>query len=256
VGGPSNGWTFNVTTTGALQWIAFNAGASDSNNTADGVITANTWTHVTAVRDGSGNLYIYKNGVNVLTATVSANVNTAGALRIGSAGGTTQWWGGRICMVSIWSGTALSDSLVSRLIYLDKVDLPTPKTWSRTRSITSVINQWLISGVTTTDTTSRNLYGLRTWDVDDSTELSGDVYSADLMNIMETPRPIITASFDVLDSSSVLPTIAPLDVAEYEGDLFQVLDVRHDISPETWEVSLVLDRTRNDMTDGSPLLPA
>jgi hypothetical protein len=50
--------------------------------------------------------------------------------------------------------------------------------------------------------------------------------------------------------------MGPLDVVEYDGDLYQVLDIRHDISLASWGVSLILDRTRNDMTDGSPLLPA
>lgn len=250
-----NGWTMTVLTSGRLRFQAFNASAVVVDaQSASGAIVANTWTHVAVVRSGSS-VWTVINGTFGSAATVSGTIpNTAASLRIGSNAGSAEWFDGRLCMLSVWA-SSLTQAQIQRLIDLDHVELPSPRSWVEARSITSVINHWLIGGVTTKKTTSVNTYGRRTWDVDDTKEISGDVYSSDLMDVMADPRPIITATFDVLDDSSVLIDIAPLTLALYDGTLYQVLQVQHDVAPDRWQVTLTLDRTQNDMTGAGPVLP-
>lgn len=253
--GPTDGYHVQVLSTGALRFRSYNGGsASATVDSAAGVITANTWHHIAIVRDGSA-LRLYVDTELVQTGTAGTMPSTSVGLRFGADVGPSGWWDGRLCMFAIWTTTALTQAQLATLVYLDYVTLPTPKTWRTARSIANVINHWLIDGVTYSDATSISTYGRRTWDVD-TTKAIPDTYSSELRTIMKDPRPIVTATFDVLDSSSVLIDIAPLTIALYDGTFYQVLDVRHDVSPSTWGVTLILDRTQNDMTDGSPLLPA
>lgn len=251
-----NGWTWTILTNGRVRFQAFNASSTVVDaQSANGSIVANTWTHVAIVRSGSS-VWPVINGVFGTAATVSGTIpNTAAARRMGSNAGSSEWYDGRLCMVSVWS-VALSTAL-KRLIYLDHVELPTPRSWLETRSITSVINHWLVAGTTYSDATSISTYGRRSFDADDSTSLiaPAGTYPSALRTVMKDPRPIVTATYSVTDGSSVLIDIAPLTLALYDGTLYQVLQVQHDISPDRWDVTLTLDRTQSDMTDGVPLLP-
>lgn len=260
----ANGWEVKIDyANAALRYRVRNTSATTVDVvTPNSTVPTTSWFHWAVVRDGS-DLRIYlataANGyvpTLQVTGTAVTPPNTTTGFMIGSRAATTNWFGGRQCMVAVWPSTALTQANLDQLVNLGVVDLPTPKTWQVSRSITSVINHWLIGGVASSRSTSISTYGRRTWDVDSSTELSGSVYSADLKTVMKDPRPIVSATFDILDSSSVLLTMGPLDIVEYDGDIYQVLDIRHTISTATWEVALTLDRTRNDMTDGSPLLPA
>lgn len=250
--GPS-GWQLRVETSGVLTCAVSNAGSIGS--VASSALTANEWTHFAVVRDGSA-LRLYVDAGLVDSDTLSGSmVDTATSLTIGTDG--TGWFGGRLTMLSVWRDDALTQAQLNTLVYLDYVDLPTPTSWATQRSITSVINHWLIAGVTTTDTTSVTAYGRRSFNVDDSTLMDDpDAYTSDLRTIMKDPRPIVTATYDVLDSSSVLIDIAPLTLVLYDGTYYQVLDVRHSVSPAAWGVTLILDRTQNDMTTGELMLPA
>lgn len=253
--GPTDGYHVKVLSTGALRFRSYSGGsASATVDSAAGVITANTWHHIAIVRNGS-DLHLYVDAELVQTGTAGTMPSTTVGLRFGADVGPSDWWDGRLCMFAIWTSDALTQAQLDTLIYLDYVTLPTPMTWVTSRSIANVINHWLIDGVTYSDATSISTYGRRTWDVD-TTKAIPDTYSSELRTIMKDPRPIVTATYSVTSTSSPLITLAPLSIALYDGSFYQVLDVRHDIGPSEWRVTLILDRTQNDMTDGSPLLPA
>lgn len=252
--GPTDGYHVQVLSTGALRFRSYSGGSATATvDSAAGVITANAWHHIAIVRDGSA-LRLYVDAELVQTGTAGTMPSTSVGLRLGADTGPSDWWDGRLCMFAIWESAALTQAQLATLVYLDHVTLPEARAWRTARSIANVINHWLVGGVTHSDATSIGTYGRRTWDVD-TTKGGGSTYSADLRGVMKDPRPIVTATYDVTDSASVLLGIAPLDIVLHDGTLYQVLDVRHDVSPSTWGVTLTLDRTQNDMTDASPLLP-
>lgn len=193
------------------------------------------------------------------SATSVAPPNTAASFRWGSRGGTTEWYGGRMQSGAVWDADALTEGQLQRLVDMDLVDLDgalTPASWTQSRGITSVINHWEIGVTTTKDAGSIADYGLRTWDVSDTLDLSGFAYGADLMTIMSEPRPLVTATFHVTgDESGPLVRLVPLSLVRYDDVIWQVLEVSHDIDPVTWSVSLILDRTQSDLTDEVPILP-
>ena len=193
------------------------------------------------------------------TDTSVSPPNTAASFTVGSLNGASAWYGGRQQMLAVWNADALGVLQMQRLIDLDLVDLEgamAPASWSEQRSITSVINHWEIGGVTTKDAVSIGIYGLRTWDVSDTLELSGDVYGADLMALMADPRPIVTTTLHVTGHAcDEVILLVPLDLVRYDGTLWQVLEVRHEIDLMEWRTTLTLDRSQSDLTSEVPVLP-
>lgn len=95
-------------TTGALGVGVI--GFADTINTGNGALAANTWTHivVSRVSTASNNSFIYVNGVLKATGTLSNNYSTAYGVGIAHTPGTGEYFGGRIGMVKIYKGYALT----------------------------------------------------------------------------------------------------------------------------------------------------
>jgi hypothetical protein len=84
--GPANGYGLRVTSTGALQFAVYNAGATlVSLSSATSEFAINTWYHVAIQR--SGNVFtLWKNGIQVATATATVTIpNVATTFRVGQA---------------------------------------------------------------------------------------------------------------------------------------------------------------------------
>lgn len=252
--GAADGWRVEISTGGALRFQASAGGSSVCDvSTAAGAIPTNEWAHWAVVRSGA-TVYLYVDAAQAASGAISGGAlpNTPPDLRVGRGFGGSLWYGGRMCAIAVWA-SALSASDIGRLIAPSHVTLPEPSSWDVARSIAGVINHWRVAGVTYSDATSIATYGRRSWDVDAAP--LGAVYSSDLFAVMRDPRPLATGTYHVTDGSSPLITLAPLDLVLYDSTLWQVMRIQHDLSPSTWDVTLTLDRTQNDMTTGDPLLP-
>lgn len=98
------GFAFLVTSTNVLRFTN-----TSSNIDSTGTIPANTWTHVAAVREGTGSnqFKLYINGVNDGTGTVSTNYNQTDEARIGENRGATDDFNGYISNLRLVIGTAV-----------------------------------------------------------------------------------------------------------------------------------------------------
>jgi hypothetical protein len=98
------GFAFLVTSTDVLRFTD-----TSSNIDSTGTIAANTWTHVAAVREGTGSnqFKLYINGVNDGTGTVSTNYNQTEEARIGENRGATDDYNGYISNLRLVIGTAV-----------------------------------------------------------------------------------------------------------------------------------------------------
>lgn len=98
------GFAFLVTSTNVLRFTD-----TSSNIDSTGTIPANTWTHVAAVREGTGSnqFKLYINGVNDGTGTVSTNYNQTDEARIGENRGATDDFNGYISNFRLVIGTAV-----------------------------------------------------------------------------------------------------------------------------------------------------
>jgi hypothetical protein len=98
------GFAFLVTSTNVLRF-------TDTSSNIDSTVTipANTWTHVAAVREGTGSnqFKLYINGVNDGTGTVSTNYNQTEEARIGENRGATDDFNGYISNLRLVIGTAV-----------------------------------------------------------------------------------------------------------------------------------------------------
>jgi hypothetical protein len=98
------GFAFLVTSTNVLRFTN-----TSSNIDSTGTISANTWTHVAAVREGTGSnqFKLYINGVNDGTGTVSTDYNQTTEARIGENRGATDDFNGYISNLRLVIGTAV-----------------------------------------------------------------------------------------------------------------------------------------------------
>lgn len=98
------GFAFLVTSTDVLRFTD-----TSSNIDSTGTIPANTWTHVAAVREGTGSnqFKLYINGVNDGTGTVSTDYNQTTEARIGENRGATDDFNGYISNLRLVIGTAV-----------------------------------------------------------------------------------------------------------------------------------------------------
>ena len=98
------GFAFLVTSTNVLRFTN-----TSSNIDSTSTISANTWTHVAAVREGTGSnqFKLYINGVNDGTGTVSTDYNQTTEARIGENRGATDDFNGYISNLRLVIGTAV-----------------------------------------------------------------------------------------------------------------------------------------------------
>lgn len=260
----NNGWVLDVSSATGVRFRTFNSGTTTTTiNSGSGTISTGTWYHVNVSASG-GTVRLHLNGVTVDSDTLGTIPNTTADLRVGTLGNAASWWDGRLCMLSIWNSSALTATEVSDLIYLGRVQLAgnqEPYRWTRTESITTVVNHWIFrqfGGVTSdTDATSITAYGDRTFEVDsDAISALGDVYSAALRAHLENPRPTISCAFHVTGSDqSFIVALQPLDYVTRDGEEWQVMSVQHDISVDRWEVTATLSETVAGLTGAGPALP-
>jgi hypothetical protein len=101
------GFAFLVTSTNVLRFTN-----TSSNIDSTVTIPASTWTHVAAVREGTGSnqFKLYINGVNSGTGTVSTDYNQTEEARIGENRGATDDFNGYISNLRLVIGTAVYTS--------------------------------------------------------------------------------------------------------------------------------------------------
>lgn len=102
-GGASTGFVFQVTSTNVLR---FTHGSTNVDTTT--TIPASSWTHVAAVRTGTGTngFQLYINGVSAATATVSTDFNQTETLYVGADRSAANVMNGYISNVKYTNGTA------------------------------------------------------------------------------------------------------------------------------------------------------
>lgn len=102
-GGASTGFVLQVTSTNVLR---FTHGSTNVDTTT--TIPASSWTHVAAVRTGTGanGFQLYINGVSSATATVSTDFNQTETLYVGADRSAANVMNGYISNVKYTNGTA------------------------------------------------------------------------------------------------------------------------------------------------------
>ena len=103
-GGASTGIVFQVTSTNVLRFTH-----TTTNIDSTGTISANSWTHVAVVREGTGTnqTKLYINGTQDGQGTVSTNFTQTEEVRIGTDRGATADFNGYISNLRFVKGTAL-----------------------------------------------------------------------------------------------------------------------------------------------------
>lgn len=257
-----NGWTLAVNTSSKLEFLSFNAGATGTNVVSLATIPTNTWTHF-AISANGGTVRIILNGELDNSGALGPIPNTAATLRMGGDNASS-WFGGRLQMVSIDNGHALTAAEVRSLITMDAVTLDgdlSPYTWSKKTAVTTVIDHWLFRqpGLTEyTDTTAIDRYGDHSFEVTaaaGTTSLSTS-YSSAMRSALLLPRPTVTADFHVAgDAQLDIVTLEPMDiVVGYDGLTWQVMSVQHQIGIDTWDINVQLSGTVADLTTGENVL--
>lgn len=259
----NNGWTIDVSASG-LRYRSFNSGTTTTSiDSGAGSITANRWYHFNVSASG-GTVRLQLNGVTVDSDTLGTIPNTTALLRVGTLGSGSNWWDGRLCMISIWNSAALTAAQVLALIYLGRVGLTganSPSDWTRTESITTVVNHWIFRQPTVTshtDSTSIAAYGDRTMEIeaDSGTTALSTSYPAALRTHLENPRPTIACAFHVTGSAQELVArFQPLDYVTRDGEEWQVMSVQHEITPDSWDVTMTLSETVAGLTGVGSVLP-
>lgn len=150
------------------------------------------------------------------------------------------------------------------------VGFDSPDTWRRRKSLSEVINGWTLvqpdgTGILDVqDAASVAAYGLRSYSVTDYMLDDAGPFSAGLRTAMAVPRWVLdSASFHVEDYSQAALGFKPLDWVDRDGDLWQLLEVRHAVAVSRdgrhdWNVTVAADQTQNmivDVADPTPEEP-
>jgi len=125
VGGSTyTGWTLNINSSlTSINWYRYD-GSTETNLSASYTFSLNTWYHVVAARNGSGNLSMYVNGARVYnnaSASVAYNNINSDPLYIGAvydgSGGSNSWkyFSGYISDVRLVKGSTTYDPTSSTL---------------------------------------------------------------------------------------------------------------------------------------------
>lgn len=108
----TDGWYVALLTSGNLQFVTNQAGASQANTSA--ALTAGRWYHFALVRSGSSSQF-YVNGVASGSAGGS-HINPTTASRqvvLGAANNLTGWFSGRMSNVRIWNAARSADDIAA-----------------------------------------------------------------------------------------------------------------------------------------------
>jgi hypothetical protein len=107
-GGASTGFVFQVTSTNVLR---FTHGSTSIDTTE--TIPASCWTHVAAIRTGTGSngFQLYINGVTRATGTVATDFNQTEVLYVGADRSATNVMNGYISSLKFTNGTAESSAV-------------------------------------------------------------------------------------------------------------------------------------------------
>jgi PKD repeat protein len=140
-----------------------------------------------------------------------------------------------------------------------------PSSWSRLLSARDVVNLWSMTWEDdTTLWTARNqasidLYGTKSYSVDGSPTIRGAnppaapvpiPFPQGIQDAMAVPRWTVPSfSIPITDTSQAALFMEALDWVDFEGELWQLLHVAHDVDRWTWTVTCAADATQNAITD-------
>lgn len=129
-----------------------------------------------------------------------------------------------------------------------------PWEWIRVRSTDLVINDWIVkrsNGTVVmdwTDTASVAAYGRHTFPIDRALHALWPAAPTPGQTVAAQPRWTVEAGrFDVRDADQLCYQLKPLDFVELEGELWQILAVRHEVGIGTWSMTVVADQSQNSM---------
>jgi hypothetical protein len=239
--------------------------------TGNGTVPTNTWFQWAVVKEGSDlRIYVARASTDwvpalLVTGTAAVPPNISQHLNMGSRAGTNRWFGGRMQMVGIWAFDALTADELEGLINPPHVvadGVTAPIEWSRTVSVTTVINHWVfrqfagVSGYS--NGASITAHGDHTFEHEsNAVSALDDTYSAAMRATLANPRPTIATAWHVSsDAQSDIVHLQPLDYVVRPGfGEWQVMSVAHDITPVVWQVTVALSGTVASLSTGVPLLP-
>ena len=96
-GGPTTGWTLEVSATNPVIWF------NNTTITASTNVANNAWRYLSMTRDNSGNVVIYVDGVSAATGTNTSNLTTSSPFYLGSWGNMTYAYSGSLDEVRVAS---------------------------------------------------------------------------------------------------------------------------------------------------------
>jgi len=145
-----------------------------------------------------------------------------------------------------------------------------PASWDREKSPDNVLNTWLLQQssdlgsdviLEAQDAASVALYGVRTWEVTDYRSESASHYSSGLRDVMAVPRWVVragTLKVRLLEQAAL--SLFPLDWVDKDGELWQVLEVSHEVTYareglHKWDVTIAADQTQTAIVGGTEPTP-
>jgi hypothetical protein len=160
----------------------------------------------------------------------------------------------------------MRDALVAGSVTIhDLTGLDTPFSWAETTSRSTVLNHLVFERpayddttvLDTTDTASLALYGDRTYSISDYLCSTATHFSTDLRTAIASPRAQVTgAAIHVSDLSQAAILLAPLSWVDHEGDVWQVMSIEHNVTPNEWTVTITADASQNALTGNAEPTPA
>lgn len=144
--------------------------------------------------------------------------------------------------------------------------LDSPAMWERELSVDNVLNTWLLQQpsdmgsdviLEAQDAASVALYGVRTWEVTDYRSESASHYSSGLRDAMAVPRWVTRSGrLKVARLEQEAISLFPLDWVDKDGELWQVLEVAHEVEParegfHKWDVTIAADQTQSAIVGGA-----
>lgn len=136
------------------------------------------------------------------------------------------------------------------------------RTVSRGRD--TLVNRWTLTRPSYDDTTvldasetsSIALYGERVLSITDYLCSTAAHFGAPFRAAMSQPRRLSSRTFPIADLSAPALELEPGDWVITDGDVWQVLGVKHDVSLDGWTVTVDLDVSQNGLNGTADPTPA
>ncbi len=163
LGSPTaDGWALSKSNANTIYFDIYNGSTRDEITSTAGILSANIWSHIVAVRPagGASGRKIYLNGVDVTNTApdtvVTANDSTIN-LKIGSSS-QNRYLDGYICNVGIWTGV-LTQPQIKSIMWKNYADLTSSDKDAGDTGSSNIVSWWNLdegTGTTANDSHGSN----------------------------------------------------------------------------------------------------